>query len=77
MSPTAVAAWVGAEIRRARIEKDRTQDELAKLLSDVGFRFSRATLARVEIGSRPVTVDELTFIALLLELPLERFLPAA
>ena len=55
-----VARERGADalIRRARVEKGWTQEDLARAMRQHGFRWSQSTVARVEGGQRPMLYTE-------------------
>jgi transcriptional regulator with XRE-family HTH domain len=60
---------VGALLRKARIESDLSQKELAEMLGCTSGRISS-----YEFGKRPVPIAELEILAQNLKLPLEYFL---
>ena len=55
-----VARERGADalVRRARVEKGWTQEDLARAMRQHGFRWSQSTVARVEGGQRPMLYTE-------------------
>ena len=55
-SPASVAPT--RSIRRARVEKGWTQEDLARAMRQHGFRWSQSTVARVEGGQRPMLYTE-------------------
>ena len=50
---------VGKNVRRLRQEQGFTQQELADLMALWGVTWSRPTVAQMESGRRPLSVDEL------------------
>jgi transcriptional regulator with XRE-family HTH domain len=60
---------VGALLRQARLEVDKTQRELAKVLD-----CSSSRISSYEYGERPISLAELELLAQYLNLPLEYFL---
>ena len=63
-----VARERGADalVRRARVEKGWTQEDLARAMRQHGFRWSQSTVARVEGGQRPMLYTEASALADLL-----------
>lgn len=60
MSPQTVLAQ---RLRRLRERRGWSQEQLASRLADRGLVWQRTTVAKVEAGSRQVTVDELVAVA--------------
>jgi len=52
----------GPNIRKARLEKGLTQEELAKLMRGQGVAMSRKSISNIECGRRCVWDNELTAI---------------
>lgn len=50
---------IGANIRRLRMERGLTQDQVAAKLQVRGCDVTRSALAKIEVGQRHVYVDEL------------------
>jgi transcriptional regulator with XRE-family HTH domain len=50
----------GKQVRAERVSNDLSQSKLANLLKDKGFSAAHpSTVAKIEAGDRPVTLDEL------------------
>ena len=50
---------IGANIRRLRMERGLTQDQVSAKLQVRGCDVTRSALAKIEVGQRHVYVDEL------------------
>ena len=75
-APTAsVAKLVGAQVKDVRAARGWTQEELASALRQAGHRISRVGVAKTESATRPVTVEDLTALAYVLEVPFTYFFP--
>jgi transcriptional regulator with XRE-family HTH domain len=57
---------VGGNVRRIRLIKNWSQEQLRIGLRDWGVKWSRPTVAQMELGNRPLSVDELLALALTL-----------
>lgn len=64
---------VGENIRKHRIEKGLTQEQLSAQLQVYGCDVSRGTLAKIEAGIRHITVRELRAVKLVLNITYEEF----
>lgn len=73
---TSLHAAIGAAIRSARTDGDLTQDEVAARLRDLGLRFDRSILAKVEAGTRPLDLSEMVLVCIVLGVGLPALLPA-
>lgn len=76
MSPTSnpLTPWEAnfvSEMRRLRENKGLTQTDLARLVKGYGLPFHQQTVARIELGTRPVRLDEAFVIAQALDARLE------
>lgn len=60
-----------ARIRKAREAKGLTQAELATRMSALGVALHPSAVAKIELGPRVVTVDELVAIARVLDVSVE------
>ena len=56
-------------VLRLRSRHLLTQDELAARMQTLGYSWVRSTIAKIELGRRQVTVDELCALATALEVP--------
>lgn len=64
----------GAQVRQAREARGWTQDRLRRVLQDVaGVDLSSTAMTRLEQGKRPIRLNEVTALAQILELGLERY----
>ncbi len=61
-----MAEVVGQNVRRIRLDRDLSQEDLRLRLEEQGVKLSRPTVAQLELGKRPTTVDELLALALAL-----------
>ena len=50
---------IGENLRRLRVEKALTQEQVAAKLQVCGCDVTRSALAKIEVGQRHVYVDEL------------------
>ncbi|WP_309617689.1 helix-turn-helix transcriptional regulator [Salinibacterium sp.] len=57
--------------RRARIARGLTQDFVAALMTDHGFKWTQATVYKVEKGDRKVSVAEAVSLASMVNTPVE------
>ena len=74
--PTAsVAKRVGARVKAVREARGWTQEALASALTQAGHPTSRVGVSKTESATRPVTVEDLTALAHVLEVPITYFLP--
>lgn len=55
----------GLEIRRLREARGWSQQELARRMASFGYQWHQTMIARIEAGSRPLRVNELTDFAAL------------
>jgi transcriptional regulator with XRE-family HTH domain len=53
----------GQEIRRLRMARDWTQQELARQMAAYGYDWHQTMIAKIESGARPLRVNELTAFA--------------
>lgn len=63
----------GKKIRRARVAKKLTQDELAARLQCYGVIIERDSISRIESGTRFVADYELKIMSEIFEIPVEWF----
>ncbi len=61
-----MAQVVGANVRKLRVAQRRSQDELRIRLRERGVTMARPTVAQLEAGGRPTSVDELLALGLAL-----------
>jgi transcriptional regulator with XRE-family HTH domain len=54
---------LSARVTQLRNRKGWTQDDLAARMTELGWSWVRSTVAKVELGTRQVTVDELVSLA--------------
>jgi transcriptional regulator with XRE-family HTH domain len=57
---------VGENVRRIRLSRRLSQEQLRVGLAERGIEWSRPTVAQMELGKRPLSVDELLVVALTL-----------
>ena len=65
---------VGNKIRRIRMKKELTQDELASMLQVKNCDITRSALAKIEVGQRHIYLDELKTIKEVLKVNYEDLL---
>lgn len=61
---------LGSKITQLRLEKSWSQEELAKKLQLYGLDISRATLSKIELGTRQVYFVEIKYFAKAFEIDL-------
>ena len=66
---------IGSSLRKFRMERGLTQEQLAAQCQVRGIIISRSTLAKIEIKLRYIKACELFVIAKILKIPMERFYP--
>ena len=64
---------LGQNIRKARLAKKLTQEQLATRLQLLGCDMSRGTYAKIEMGIRHITVPEIDAIKEILDMEYEDF----
>ncbi|WP_143331589.1 helix-turn-helix domain-containing protein [Clavibacter michiganensis] len=69
-----VEQHVGQQIRGHRLAAKMSQAELAARVTARGYTIQQSTVAKVELGTRPIRVAELYVFASALEVPWIRFL---
>jgi transcriptional regulator with XRE-family HTH domain len=80
-SPTAadlaqsVATFFGLRVREFRKAKGMSQEVLAEALSLSGRSYHQTTIAKLESGSRPTSIEELYLLAVILEVPITDLVP--
>lgn len=57
---------LGQNIRRLRMERNLSQDQLAAQLQTRGYDITRSALAKMEVGQRHIYPDELKLLRELL-----------
>lgn len=67
--PGTVREVYSRRLREARVHRDWTQQQLADAMKNIGFPVDRATIAKIERGSRPLEVSELVAFAAALDVP--------
>jgi transcriptional regulator with XRE-family HTH domain len=65
---------VGQQIRERRQAAKLSQAELASRVTAKGYPVQQSTVAKMELGTRPIRIAELYVFALALEVPWIRFL---
>lgn len=60
--PLTEREWVGAAVKAARIARGLKQRELVELLQAAGLPWSQGILAKVEVGTRDVSLVELLIV---------------
>ena len=63
---------MGLRIRGCRLDKDLTQDDLARMLQLYGCDINRSTLAKIESGTRHIYPDEIKAIKAVLRISYEQ-----
>jgi transcriptional regulator with XRE-family HTH domain len=64
-------ATVAKNVRRLREDRGLSQQELGSDLALHGFGMHYTTVAQLEVGARPLRLNEVAAIAALFELPIE------
>ncbi len=59
---TCIEKAVGQNIRKQRLEKNLTQDEVAAKLQVMGCDLTRSAYAKIEVGQRHLYPDELILL---------------
>ncbi|OBG69246.1 hypothetical protein A9X05_05280 [Mycobacterium sp. E3298] len=67
------AQTFGARVRDLRKAKGLSQEDLARDLSFSGRSYHQTTIAKLESGSRPTSVEELYLLALVLDVEVADF----
>ena len=65
----------GRNLRRLRMERGLTQEQITARLQLAGCDLTRSALAKIEAGQRHVYPDELYALRIALEVPYEELLP--
>lgn len=65
---------VGQKIRRLRGLRGLTQEQLAAQLQTNGCDVTRSALAKIEVGQRHIYVDELYFLAKILQVTVDELI---
>lgn len=65
---------VGANIRKIRIEKNLTQEQLSAKLQVFGCDITRSALAKIEVGQRHIYPDEIKALKQILNVSFEDIL---
>lgn len=65
---------VGQRIRDVRLTQGLAQIELARRLANFGVDWHQTTVAKTELGLRPLRVNEVAALASALDVPLEELL---
>ena len=65
--------FIGKNIRKARIAKTMTQEQLAAKLQTLDCDMSRGTLAKIEAGIRHISMKEINTIKEILQMQYEDF----
>ena len=68
--------YFGQKVKSLRTEKGWTQTELASRLADVGVELHQTTIAKMEGGARPTTINELWALALVFDVDYADLMPA-
>ena len=64
---------VGAKVRKLRLEKHMTQQELSDKLEVLAIYICRGSISRIEDQTRTVTDLELYGLSQILDIPVEEF----
>ena len=73
--PTGVSAFVGRHLRDLRVRKRFTQQEVAELMGSLGFGWDQTIVAKIELGLRRVTVDELAGLVVMFDVSVDTLFP--
>jgi transcriptional regulator with XRE-family HTH domain len=65
---------VGHQVRLLRQARGWSQQEVAKKMRAYGYKWSQATVTRLESATRPIRVNELADLAMLFDVPVTQFL---
>lgn len=68
------AVAFGARIRQLRQGREWTQGDLAAQMTGAGFPLHQTTVAKLEVGSRPTSVEELFALAAILNVTVPELL---
>jgi transcriptional regulator with XRE-family HTH domain len=66
---------IGGQVKKLRLAKGWTQDDLASRLQRAGWDVSRIDVAKLELGLRRVPDVEVMFLAKVLSVPLAGLFP--
>lgn len=77
-TPPHIDAAIGATVRALREDEGRgwTQDDLAREMRRLGFRWTRSVVAALERGGKRVTAADLIGLAIAFDVPLAGLVPA-
>ncbi|MGW4411188.1 helix-turn-helix domain-containing protein [Nonomuraea sp. NPDC004702] len=64
----------GQRVRRLRVGRGWSQEELAERLTQVGLQFHQTQVGKLESGSRPIRLNEAQALALIFDTPLSNLL---
>ncbi len=65
---------VGRQVRLLRQGRGWSQQEVAEKMRAFGYKWSQATVTRLEAATRPIRVNELADLAMLFSVPVTQFL---
>ncbi|KFI46117.1 helix-turn-helix domain-containing protein [Bifidobacterium biavatii] len=63
------ALWVGRRLRQLRERQGLSLSEVATAMADEGYRWTKVTLSRVELGKRPLRLTEAKAVLECMRLP--------
>jgi transcriptional regulator with XRE-family HTH domain len=66
--------FVGRQVRLLRQGRGWSQQEVAQKMGAYGYRWSQATVTRLEAASRPIRLNELADLAALFDIPVTKFM---
>ncbi|MDO5382265.1 MAG: helix-turn-helix transcriptional regulator [Eubacteriales bacterium] len=66
---------IGDNIRRLRIYRELTQEQLSAKLQTIGIDVTRSALAKIEVGQRHIYPDEIKGIRDVLDVQYENIFP--
>lgn len=75
--PIPLQAVLGSRLRELREQAGRTQDEVAADVRQLGWRATRATIAKAETGRYRLDLEELLILSLALLVPVAEFVDGA
>lgn len=64
----------GSRVRAARGSRGWTQDELSRRMTAVGYPLHQTTIAKLESGTRPTSVEEMLVLGAVMGVPVSEFL---
>lgn len=66
--------FVGRQVRLLRQGRGWSQQDVAEKMRAYGYKWSQATVTRLEAASRPIRLNELADLAALFDIPVTKFM---